>query len=230
MIYKSMVLILVLVASHLQASMHESLTANFDRMPDISVEIISKLTAKALEPQILNTGMSAVYDTEMNAPFCNILEILELKGVVNNNKNKKAVKLAKSNRVPYGIWYDPLKWKITKNFNADAEISFGLIGKDAYAFMITEAIKAPKDVVTNFVIDNMTQVAEDVNIIQIEDRIVNGLPITYLRIDATIMGMRINYMIYLFCGNSEIIQIYTYSYGNFFLELEDFLNGISKAK
>jgi hypothetical protein len=185
------------------------------------LEMIPEAVAKALEPEAQAIGMDATHEMD---------EIFVSKGIQNYIKNKNAVKLAKSNKVPYGIWYDPVKWNITKNYNNDAEFSFGLIGKDAYAFMIAESIKAPKDIVTNFVIDNIMKGSEDVEIIKIEDRIVNGLLVTYLRIDATIFGVRINYMIYLFCGEHEIIQIFAYSYGSFFPDLEDFLNGLSKAK
>ena len=145
-------------------------------------------------------------------------------------KSSQAVQLAKSTRIPYGIWFDPSKWQITKNYNQAAEISFGLKGKDAYAFMINEGIKAPMDTLTNFVINGFTQGAEDFNVLNIEDRIVNGLPIKYLRIDATIGGININYMIYLYCGNDEIVQIYGYCYGKHFQEVESFLNGFSRAK
>lgn len=95
---------------------------------------------------------------------------------------------------------------------------------------LTESIKVPKNVLIDFVIDNMMNVAEHVNIIKIEDRLVNGLPVTYLRVDATIWGIDINYMIYLHCGSGETIQVYSYSYGNFFKDLENFMNGLSKLK
>ena len=145
-------------------------------------------------------------------------------------KNAKAVQFAKSNRIRFGIWFDPVKWQITKNYNEAAEISFGLKGRDAYAFMINEGIKAPKDVVINFILDNMAGVSEQFNVIQVEDRIINGLPVTYLRIDAMISGVHVNYMIYVYCGDNEIIQLYAYSYGSNFKDVEDFINGLSKAR
>ncbi len=145
-------------------------------------------------------------------------------------KSSKAVQLAKSSRIPCGIWFDPVKWQITKNYNNDAEISFGLKGKDAYAYMINEGITAPIDILTNFVVGGLMDISEDFSIIEVEDRIVNGLPVKYLRVDALISGININYMIYLYCGKDELVQIYAYSFGKHFQDLEDFLNGFSKVK
>lgn len=143
-------------------------------------------------------------------------------------KSSKAVQFAKSNRVPYGIWFNPVKWEITNNFNNAAELSFKLSDKDTYAFMINEGFKAPIETITNHVIENMSSISQNYKILEIEDRNVNGLPVKYIRADATIQGININYMIYLHCGEKGTVQLYGYTYGKNFKELEEFLNGLSK--
>lgn len=143
-------------------------------------------------------------------------------------RSSKAVQFAKSHRIPYGIWFNPIKWEITNNFNNSAEISFRLSDKDTYAFMINEGFEAPIDVITNHVIENMNTVAQNYKIIAIEDRKVNGLSVKFIRADATIQGININYMIYLHSGEKGTVQLYGYTYGKNFKELEEFLNGLSR--
>ena len=96
--------------------------------------------------------------------------------------------------------------------------------------MINEGITAPIDILTNFVVGGLMDIAEDFSIIEVEDRIVNGLHVKYLRVDALISGININYMIYLYCGNDELVQIYAYSFGKRFQDLEDFPEWFFKGK
>lgn len=72
----------------------------------------------------------------------------------------------------YGIWFDPVKWETTKNYNKSAEFSFALKGKDAYAFMICEGIKIPYDTVLNLIINDFEEVSEEFSVLAIEDIIV----------------------------------------------------------
>jgi hypothetical protein len=94
--------------------------------------------------------------------------------------------------------------------------------------MINEGIKMPMENLTDHVINNLNAVSEKYSIIEVEDRKVNGLLVKYIRADARINGVDINYMIYLHCGEKGTVQIYGYTYGKNFKELEEFMNGFSK--
>lgn len=51
-----------------------------------------------------------------------------------------------------------------------------------------------------------------------------------MRFDILVAGININYSIYLYFGNNEVIQLYGYSYGKHFQEVENFLNGLVSLK
>lgn len=143
----------------------------------------------------------------------------------------KVFKLAKSSQIPYGIWFDPTKWRIMKNYHPAAELSFALKDKDAYAFMINEKAKISMDVLVDFVLENITDAAEAIKILQIEERVINDLPVTYLRVDATINNINISYMIHLFCNEAEVIQLFSFSHdGKYLQDLESFINGLCKVE
>lgn len=150
---------------------------------------------------------------------------------INQEKPCKLVKLAKSSQIPYGIWFDPTKWRIMKNFHPAAELSFALKDKEAYAFMINEKVEVSMDMLVDFVLENITNAAEVIKILQIEERVINDLPITYLRVDATINDINISYLIYLFSNGEEIIQLFGFSHdGKYLQDLESFINGLCKVE
>lgn len=145
-------------------------------------------------------------------------------------KSSKAVQFLKSSRNSYGIWIDPVKWNLTKNFNNDAEFSFSLKGKDAYAFVINEGANIPMEFMTDFIINNFKESSESYSILAVEDRLVNGLPVKYIRADAMTNGNYISFMIYAHSSEKGTVQIYTYSYGNNLIDLEGLLNGLAARK
>lgn len=128
MSYKYMLAIFLAISLHLNSDFN-------DYGHEKNVECLKK-TSMSLIPKLAAKSVNNVMNFEFNENINHIQEILELKAPEIFKKSSKSVKLAKSNKVPYGIWYDPINWKITKNYNGDAEFSFGLIGKDAYAFII----------------------------------------------------------------------------------------------
>lgn len=221
-----MLVIIFAITLQLQAESNE---IEYKKVEAYSEESSSRMISELITKEFTQ----AVLDDEINflsSKANNSNEFTEHRALKKTKKNSKAVKLARSTRVPFGIWYDPVKWKIANNFNSCAEFCFSLTGKESYAFMINESVRVPKNVAINFLIENVLKIAEYVDVLMIEDRMVNGLPVTYLRIDATIMDVDLSYMIYLYCGQSETIQLFTFSDGSNFKEMESFLNGFSKLK
>lgn len=146
----------------------------------------------------------------------------------------KSAKFIRSKKVPFGVWFDPNVWTVSKKkINADSEFEFSLKNDDTYAFLINEKVGLSYDLVKSALFNQLESFGERVSLITEEKRIVNGLPIRYLEIEIEVKGVLVSYMLYILVGDEETIQLGAFSTGKQRDQnkpvIEKFLNGLSRA-
>jgi len=145
-------------------------------------------------------------------------------------KPKSALVLLKGQRMTYGLWYDSSKWVVDQVVdNASAEYELSHVHGDRYVVIIPERIKIPLDTLKIAAIANAKKVAPDIEVLQEETRIVNGLKILCLIMNATIQDIPVSYVNYYYSGKDGAVQLMAYTGQNLFEEykqdLFDLLNG-----
>ncbi len=96
---------------------------------------------------------------------------------------------------------------------------------------ITERIPIPLSTMKKVALDNARQAAPDAKIILEENRQVNGLHVTCLKIVGTVQGIPFTYFGYYHSGSKGTIQLLTYTANTLFAEYQDdftdFLSGLT---
>lgn len=152
----------------------------------------------------------------------------------NINIDVSNLQFVKSSKIPFGVWLDPKVWESEKNDETEpSEFSFKLKGEEGYGLMVNEPVAIPLESMKEIVVENMKKAeAEDVKVNEEEDRVINGLPVKYLQIDAKVSKVPVNYMVYIYSGEDETIQLFTYSFGKYFIknrkQMENLMNGLAK--
>ena len=83
---------------------------------------------------------------------------------------------------------------------------------------------------TDFIMNNLRDGSESYSILAVEDMLVNGLPMKYIRADAVTNGNYISFMIYTHSSEKGTVQIYTYSSGKNLKDLESLFKGLVERK
>lgn len=148
------------------------------------------------------------------------------------NKPKNANFLVKGVRTKYGIWIDPKKWEFKKDSsNKYAEYSFSLKGEDAYAMIIPERIEFPIDNLKKLAINNAKESAQDVKVIKEGIRIVNGITLSYMEMEATLEGVKFTYMGNYYSDGNGSFQILGYTSRNlaekYRKDIDELINGFT---
>ena len=140
--------------------------------------------------------------------------------------------LLKGNKINYGIWLNPKKWKFKKNESDDSpsEYNFVLIGEDAYAIIIAEGIEIPLNTLKDIALKNAKKASPDAKIVSEDVRKVNGLLVNCMEFEGTISGIKFSYFNYYYSGPAGSIQFLSYTSNSLFdrykKEFETLLNGL----
>ena len=140
--------------------------------------------------------------------------------------------LVKGNKINYGIWLNPKKWKFSKNEtdNSPSEYNFVLIGQDAYAIIIAERIEIPLNTLKDIALKNAKKASPDAKIVSEDVRKINGLIVNCMEFEGTISGIKFSYFNYYYSGPAGSIQFISYTSNNLFdnykKEFEILLNGL----
>lgn len=152
-------------------------------------------------------------------------------------RDSKATTFVKSKLVPFGVWIDPEAWKIsTKKNNEDAEFEFSYRAGDVYALMINEGLGLSYDYMKNFLVEHFNEGddVEEGRLVREEERMVNGLPVTYLQFDVLIHKVPFSVILYVYIGENETIQLMAFTttkqLAKYQPAIENFLNGLGKAE
>jgi hypothetical protein len=146
-------------------------------------------------------------------------------------KSSEASFLAKSTRVPVGVWLDPKVWTFQKAPGHDAA-EFEINNDDAglYGLVITENLELPLESLANIAIDNARAAAPDIQIINKEYRNVNGVNVLMMRMTGTIQDILFSYYGYYYATPRGAVQFLVYSskenVDTHISTIENLLNGI----
>jgi hypothetical protein len=157
-------------------------------------------------------------------------------GVTGFTKPAAATEVLKSNKGYFELWYNPAKWKpiTASEINRSAEFALQHTNGDAYAMAIVERISMPVASLKKTALENAKKVAPDANIAYEEDRVVNGVKLSAMRMEFTIQDVPYTYYGYYWGGDAGSLQVVTYTGRNLFKEYEsdltDLLNGVVITK
>lgn len=152
-----------------------------------------------------------------------------------SSPGQPVVTLKEKNQM-YQVQVNKNKWSYSdKNkfdLNSDATFEFVHKNDDAYAMVISERITFDSvDKLMEFVVGNLYEGADSVEILDVDDRVVNGKEVSYLKTKAILNGLNLIYEGYYYTGKSGTIQFSAWTGENLFKEYEqdmiDLLNGLT---
>jgi hypothetical protein len=129
------------------------------------------------------------------------------------------------------VWISPKLWSFENGKGEDAaEYEFTLRNEDAYGMMIAEGIEIPILSLRDIAVENARNAAPDLEIIEEEYRMVNGIKVLSIQMNGTIRGSPFSYLNYYYSSKSGSIQLLTYTSSNLFSNyrsrMEKLLNGL----
>lgn len=147
-------------------------------------------------------------------------------------KSTRANILKKSKTVNLGVYFDPSQWGcVNGNIGESGEYTFMNKDKDLNASFITETTEMELSNMVDIVITNAQQAAPDIELVSKEYRNVNGLKVLCMKLKGSVKGVKANYLYYVFCNETGIVQFVAYATPKKFEAnykiLEDLLNGLS---
>lgn len=146
-------------------------------------------------------------------------------------KSEESTFLLKSKKLDVGFWLNPKKWSFKKaSDNDEAEYQLQLKGEDLHGMILTEKVAFPLETLKAIAIENGRSVAPDLQVVNEEYRIVNGLKVLLLQLNGTMQGIKFSYYGYYFSSENGTVQFVTYTSQNLLEsykpESEKLLNGI----
>jgi hypothetical protein len=161
---------------------------------------------------ILNSDFTWKYD-EDSEDFIIPKEITMNRDTM--RKSPKSTFQLKSKKTNYSYWFNPTKWGISdKPTNNNAEYMLYFKTAEIFTLMIAEEIQIPIESLKEIAIEQFKNYASDVKIINEEYRIVNGLKVLHLEVNATVRGIKVTYFGYYHSNEFGTIQYVTFSSQN----------------
>lgn len=151
------------------------------------------------------------------------------------SKISTATEVLHSKKVPMDLFYDPAVWELSeKEVNPVAEFTLVLKDRTADALFIADDIGLPVDNIKTIILDSMKKSDPEVKLVREEDRIVNGLPVKYIELQATVQGIKFHYLYYVYTTNDVTVQLVAFTYEKHIdkvrSDLENLLNGLTARK
>lgn len=173
---------------------------------------------------LLSTDGTWKYKTDITPGYETRLDTLTFE------KGKDATFLLKGQKVKYGVWLDPKKWKFKAGEEDDSkEYKLILKGEDAYAMIIPERIIIPTNNLVEIALKNSKKAAPDARLVRQEIRKINGVVVTLAEIRGTIEGINFVYLGYYYGDKEGTVQFVTCTsdklYSKYKKGMEDLLNG-----
>ena len=143
---------------------------------------------------------------------------------------KDAIFPVRSSRNNAVVYIHPKKWTFSKSTkNGAAEFAFQSVDGDLYAMLITERIMIPLDTLGLAALNNMRKVAPDAELIKQEYRYVNDRKVLYMRMSATVQGIKLVYTGYYYSDEGGSTQLVAYTSQNLVqlrtAAIDEFLGG-----
>ncbi len=152
-------------------------------------------------------------------------------------KDEKSTFLVKSKKANVGIWINPKIWSFTRDnagFDNATEYMFQLKEGDLYGMLISEKIEIPIETLKGIALENARMAAPDIEVVEEEYRMVNGVKVLMMQMTGTLQGMKISYYGYYFSNESGTIQFLTYTsqalIDSYKDDIDKILNGFVEIK
>jgi hypothetical protein len=141
-----------------------------------------------------------------------------------------ATMLLAGRQVPYGIWIDQSRWRLTDpKQNMAAEHEFAHASGQAGALIVSEPTRITPESWKQIVINNARREAPDARITREEKKTVNGVPVLLLQSEGTGSLGPFVYYGYYYTGPRGAVQVVTYTFAGTFeqyrADLTAFLDG-----
>lgn len=141
-----------------------------------------------------------------------------------------ATMLLAGRQVPYGIWVDQSRWRLTDlKQNMAAEHEFMHASGQAGALIVSEPTRITPESWKQIVINNARREAPDARITREEKKTVNGVPVLLLQSEGTGSLGPFVYYGYYYTGPRGAVQVVTYTFSGTFeqyrADLTAFLDG-----
>ncbi|MGH7313150.1 MAG: hypothetical protein ACREJV_08260, partial [Candidatus Rokuibacteriota bacterium] len=121
-----------------------------------------------------------------------------------------ATLLLAGRQVPYGIWIDRSRWRLTEpKQNLTAEHEFTHASGQAGALVVAEPVRIPPESWKQIVITNARREAPDARITKEERKTVNGVPVLLLQSEGTGSLGPFVYYGYYYTGPRGAVQVVT---------------------
>lgn len=208
-----------------------------NQMKKIVLVLISLIFVNVIEAQIkavTETGEEVTLYDDGSWKYLNEDQLSEKEISTNTiifKKDKESNFLIKSKKLNVGFWLNPKLWSFDRpSENTDGEYNLRLKGADLYGMIITEKVEIPLETLKNLALKKAMNAAPDAKIVKEEYRIVNGIKVLLLQINATVQGVKFTYYGYYFSNTNGTVQLITYTSKNLFEgykpKMETLLNGI----
>jgi hypothetical protein len=141
-----------------------------------------------------------------------------------------ATVLLAGRQVPYGIWFDPSRWRLAdRKQNQAAELEFLHASGQAGALVIAETTRIPFENWKQIVLNNARREAADARITREDKKTVHGAPVMVLQSEGTGSLGPFVYFGYYYSGPRGAVQVVTYTFAGAFeqyrAEFTAFLDG-----
>jgi hypothetical protein len=127
------------------------------------------------------------------------------------------------------ISFNSLTWKETRSLEAGKRM-FEHVGGAGFAMVVAESINIPTERLRERALANMRKTASEVQVINAQQRRVNGTDVMALQTDVTVRGRPFTYLGYYYGGSAGTVQVVTYAdrtrFEEYRREFEQFLNGL----
>jgi len=205
-------------------------------MKKIVLVLISLIFVNVIQAQIkavTETGEEVTLYEDGSWKYLNEDQLTEKEiptNTINFKKEKESNFLLKSKKLNVGFWLNPKIWSFEKSTdNSPAEYNLSLKGGDLYGMIISEKVEIPIETLKSIAVKNAMEAAIDTKIIKEEYRIVNGVKVLLLQMNATMKGIKVTYYGYYFSNPNGTVQFVTYTSKNLFEnykpKIETLLNG-----
>ncbi|MBI3259538.1 MAG: hypothetical protein HYZ54_08720 [Ignavibacteriae bacterium] len=148
-----------------------------------------------------------------------------------NSKPASSTKSVKSSVVKgFEFWMDGKKWITAKKKDTEnAEFQFNHIDGNCSIMIFSDKSYVPADDYSQQFIDNLHTSSPDAKIVNEEKRIINGVDVRFVSVDAVFDKITFRYFICFYSGKKGTTQIISYTPKNIFPEFEkeiiDFMSG-----
>lgn len=148
------------------------------------------------------------------------------------SKSQSSTSVLQSKKIKVALWYNADVWKIpSESYSESAE--FSLLDKEEEGFLmiINEKVQLTYDLLKEAALKNAQNLDKNAFIEKEEYRMVNGIKVLHVILDAETSGVGFKFFSYYYTGKEGTVQIVAYTSANIFAEkkkeFEDVLNGFT---